>query len=410
SSLMYVLVRQGDLEAVPALAERALGYLHGDDLAAPDDTTGSAVSSLMTVRDALRLAPLDPTEQELLAGVEALLRDHPVQPASVPATPLAHSIDRHHDVIRRCTLLAEVEQWSDAADLVLVAANRAAETQILLSEAVDAVLDVALLFIQSLVLRPHELPRDSWRSAGIRLAEWLRENGDALSASQRARSAIFVPIAEFDLDELDRVVAAQGEQENTDQIAAWLAAGDLVSRMLRATLRFQDLFGDVPEASGIAVHRTIDGGVAINRWLAVHEGEPMLLFSTSSSSSFGTGARDPLVGLLVSDGFPDGLSSDGAPRRAEGWRVRVDDGRLTLRSPGGLVIVDVEEDEENRGWFAMVSRARVLRVIYGDPADRRLDEVIAGPVQALVTVEGRSRAGGWWGALLRRFPGRRWRG
>ncbi|KFU75438.1 hypothetical protein SAMN04489729_2624 [Amycolatopsis lurida] len=370
------------------------------------DTPSTPISAaLHTLRDAAKYAQEDNSGLDDWI-VKALEQSDGVVPESFPAQLRVQSFA---GAVERARRYAETEQWSKATDTVLVVANEAVAAEVLVHDGIEAVLDIGLSLIGSLLSRPHRQAPAPLTNAMWRIVQWCREFSDLLNDDQRARFSILAPIADLDVPglclALEKVEAAV---ENSNQLRGWAKLGDIAKKTIEASNRVHQLWGEGSLPGGFTVMRSIDGGTNALWWSVKAGGNPVLVFVTASATMYvGDVVMDPLLETIIRAGFPDRLDADGQPRAVPGWTVRVDGLNLVLRDGSGQawLELDVDPDEQMQvAWIDAIQHADRIRVIYADLADLPLDELFAVPNQGLVNVTGRPRSR--FANPLRRFMSR----
>ncbi|WP_156993152.1 hypothetical protein [Pseudonocardia acaciae] len=401
ATLVQAVVRERRLDQIRPILAAAARYGQAHPIADLDTPITPISAALHTLRDAANYALEDCTD---LRGwiVDALEQKQSKAPEKSPGQL---RIRGFADAVEHARRYAETEQWSKATDTVLVLVNEAAEAGVLVHDGIEAVLDVGLSLIGSLLRRPHRQTPASLTNAMQRLARWCHEFSDLLNDAQRARASILAPIAELDVHELRLALEnVRMTAEDSRQLRGWVKLGKAVGETIEASNRTHQLWGvgNLPE--GFTVVRSIDGGTNTLWWSVIASGEPLLVFVTASASKFvGDVVTDPLLEMMVHAGFPDRLDADRQPRAIPGWTVQVDGLNLVLRDGSGHVWLelDVDPDEQMRVvWINAIDQADRVRVIYTDPADLPLDELLTVPNQGLVDVTGKLT---WFAHRLRRF-------
>lgn len=403
--LVQAVQRQKRIEQIRPILEAAAHYAsahHAANLSAPS----------ASVSDALRaLAEAATYAQEDCSDLRDWLVDALEQQADiVPATtPLQLRIQEFTSAVARARRYAETEQWSNAADTVLVVANEAAAAQVLTHHGIEAILDVGLALIRSLLTRPHRQPPTPLRNAVQRITQWCHEFSDLLSDDQHSRLSILAPIADLDVHELRRALEnVRATAGNSKQLHGWAQLGEAVAETITASNRIRDRWGldDLPD--WIRVVRSIDGGTNCRWWPVIAQDEAVLVFVTTSMSMFiGDTVQDPMLESMVRAGFPDQPDADGRPRAVTGWTVHVDGLNLVLRDGFEFVWLDADVnpgDPITASWINAIRKADWIRVIYADLADQPLDKLLAVPNQGFVAVVGKP---GPPGQRLRNFFTRR---
>lgn len=396
--LMEAVLRQKRVERIRPILEATVRYA-SDHLVSDLSAPGIPVSgALRTLAEGAKYAQEDCSD---LRGriIDALDQ----QEADVPdASPLQLRIQEFASAVARAQRYAETEQWSKAADTVLVVVNEAAAAEILTHDGIEAILDVGLALMCSLLTRPHRQPPEPLTNALQRITQWCYEFSDLLNDDQRTRFSVLAPIADLDVRLLRRALEnIRAAPVNSKQLRAWAKLGEAVEETITASNRIRDLWGFEKLPDGLMVVRSIDGGSNCLWWPVIARDEAVLVFVTASLSKFvGNTVQDPMLDLMVQAGFPDRLDANGQPHAVTGWRVHVDGPNLVLRDGAGVAWLEtgVDPDEQPIGipWLDAIGRADWLRVIYTDPADQSVDELLAVPSQGLVAVIGKPAPHGQW--------------
>ncbi|MFV2145612.1 hypothetical protein [Isoptericola sp. G70] len=386
AALVQVVLRQDRLEEIQPVVEEALRHLGAwsvDDLEESGVAVGQALGVLA---EALQYAPDDSSLQR--ARIDAALADF--APQGSDSSSLQRQLIRFNDVRERARFYATAEQWSRSVDAVLAAADEAVASGMLEHDAVEAVLDCGLELMHSRLRRLGPLPA-GWSAALARILEWGESHDDAFDLSQQARLSILGPLAgENELGLRSVLGQVKGIAGGSRKVDAWVTLGEMVIESIVAAQRSGRLLDSDGLPEGMELIRTVDGGAESLWWPIVAHDEPVLAFAAANAVMFvGSHVLDPLREALVVAGFPDELGTDGQPRRADGWSIRVEDDTLTLESPNGdewLTIEIDRGDPDHRKWLQAVSRADEVRVLCRDVADVSPEEILATTVQALVAV------------------------
>jgi len=400
AALAQVVVRQKRHDQIRPILAAAARYGQTHPIADLDTPDTPISAQLRTLQDVANYAQEDCSD--LLDWiVDALEQKQGNAPEN---SPVQLRIQGFADAVERALRYAETEQWSKATDTVLAVANEAAAVEVLVHDGIEAVLDVGLSLIRSLLLRPHRQTPAPLTNAMQRLTRWCHEFPDLLNDDQRARVSVLAPIAKLDVHELRLALEnLRTAAKDSKQLQGWAKLGKVVAETIEASNRAHQLWGigDLPD--GLTVVRSIDGGTNTLWWPVNAGGEPVLVFVTASASMFVRDVvADPFLETMVRAGFPDRLDADRQPRAVPGWTVRVDGLNLVLCDGSGQawLELDVDPDEQMQvAWINAIGRAGRVRVIYTDLADLPLDELFAVPNQGLVDVAGNST----------RFAHRLWR-
>ncbi len=399
--LMEAILRQKRVDRIRPILEAAVHCASGhraSDLSAPGEPVSDA---LRTLAEAAKYAQVDCSDLRDWF-LDALEQQEDIV---AEASPLQLRIRQFASAVERARRYAETEQWSKAADTVLVVVNEAAAARVLTHDGIEAILDIGIALVRSLLTRPHRQPPAPLKDALQRITQWCHEFSELLNDDERARISILAPIADLDVPELRRALEnIHATAANSKQLHAWEKLGGAVEQTLTASNRIPDMWGAGKLPDGITVVRSIDGGANCLWWPAVVRGEAVLFFVTASLSMFvGDTVRDPMLESMVRAGFPDRPDTDGQPRTVAGWTVHVDGLNLVLRDDTGCVWLEADVNPGDRvgvPWIDAISRADWVRVIYADPANQSPDELLAIPSQGLVAVVGKPVLRGQW---LRKF-------
>lgn len=387
STLIQVVVRQEVLDEVEQLARRTLRLLDAYEIQPSATEAIPVAEAVRVVASAARHAPHDLTE--VIARLESRIDGLPS--SAVDDTGLTRMLDEHRSVVQRSERLAATEQWSAAADMVLIAADRSAETGVLRHDAVETLIDVALQLMVSSLQRSHAPRPTPLGTALRRLADWGDTNGDELEPWQRLRLQLLRAVADEDPEAVSGAVnRVRNDGPGTEQAAAWVALGESTRERLIATRQFDVLFGrGIP--AGMQILRTLDGGDHVRWALRILRGEAALCFATVSAILHtSNGASDPVRDALLAAGFPSGTTPDSRPHEAGGWSIRVDSDRIELVDKAGRQHFacsfggELDRDPALRAWRSLVRRTGRVHVIYRDDAELGDDELAASDVQAMV--------------------------
>jgi hypothetical protein len=309
------------------------------------------------------------------------------------STALAARVQEFYLATGQASALAEEEQWSSAVEAVLAAVTPSALDGALLSESVEAVLDVALLLIYSMLRRSPDTLAESWWLAFRGLAEWCK-SVEITDQRQRVRASFLGPIAEADEDSLDRAIADTAAVVAGDQqLEVWAKFADFAGKWLN---RSSDgmLSGLGTIAPGMLLFRRV--GISEEPLFrpVLHEGRPGLVVHTPGILvRTMDGENDHSRHALLEHGFPDGPDRFGATRVAEGWTLRIGgDDSYALADPRGEVLFvfepagDAPADSRIGTWREAMEQTRMVSIICRDPADAEPNELFATPEQALVRV------------------------
>ncbi|ANN17239.1 hypothetical protein SD37_17370 [Amycolatopsis orientalis] len=360
--------------------------------------------ALRILRDAAKYAQEDCSDLHDWI-VDALEQGGSAAPGS---SPVQLRVEGFAGAVERARRYAETDQWSKATDTVLVVANEAVAAEVLVHDGIEAVLDIGLSLMGSLLARPHRQAPASLTNAMQRITQWCHEFSDLLNDDQRARFSVLAPIADLDVHELRLALEnIRAAAENSNQLRAWEKFGEIMEETIEASNRAHQLWGIGNLPDGFTVVRSIDGGTNALWWSVNNRGEPVLVFVTASASMFvGDVVTDPLLEMMVHAGFPDRLDADRQPQAVPDWTVQVDGLNLMLRDGSGRAWLElaVDPDEQMQvAWINAIGQADRVRVIYTDLADLPPDELFAVPNQGLVDVAGKPS---WFAHRLRRFMAR----
>ena len=311
------------------------------------------------------------------------------------STPLAARVQEFYIATLQASALAEEEQWSRAAEAVLAAVAPSVLDGALLSESVEAVLDVALLLIGSMLRRSPDTLAESWWPAFHGLAEWC-DSVEITDQRQRVKASFLGPIAEADRDALDRAIAGTAAVVAGDQqLEVWAKFAVFVCEWLdRPSNGILSGLGAI--APGMMFFRRV--GISEEPLFrpVLHEGRPGLVVHTPGILVRTVdGEIDHTRHTLLEHGFPDGPDRSGAPRVAEGWALRIDgDGGYALADPRGEVLFvfepagDAPADSRIDAWREAMEQTKMVSIICRDPADAEPTELFTTPEQGLVRVAG----------------------
>ncbi|WP_133854331.1 hypothetical protein [Labedaea rhizosphaerae] len=388
--LVGAVLRVGRVEEIRPILEAAVRFVptnRGSELTAP----GTSVSAeLRALAEAARYAREDCSDLRSLI-INALRWQ---QDVVAEVSPLQVRVREFASTIERAQRYAEGEQWSKAVDTVLVVVNEAAAAGVLTHDGIEAILDIGLALLHSLLTRPHRPPPESLKNALRRITQWCDECSELLNDDQRIRLSVLIPVPDQDVQGLHRALEnIRAAAVNSNQLRAWLALGEAVEETITASNRIQDQYGLGPLPDWLRVVRSIDGGTDCLWWPAIARNEAVLVFVTASLSMFvGDTVQDPMRESMVQAGFPDRLDVNGQPQTVAGWTLHIDGLHLALRDAMGntWLEADVNPDEPiGVPWIEAIGRADWVRVVYTDPADQSLDELLAVPNQGFVAVVGK---------------------
>lgn len=315
---------------------------------------------------------------------------------------LAGRVEEFNVAIGQATALAQDEQWSRAVELVLSAAAPSRRDDVLLSESVEAVLEVAIFLLHSLLRRSPDALADSWWPAFRSLAQWC-ESVEIDDQRQRTKASFLGPIAKLDGEMLGRAITdTEADVVDDQQLEAWRQSAILVREWLdRPSSGILSGMGTMPP--GMEVLRRVSVSEEILSRPVFHEGRPgLVVHMPGLLVRTADGDADFVRHTLLTHGFPEELDSSGTAQIAKGWSLRFyGEGRCALSDPRGDEHFEFAVSEDNsaysqgNAWRNAVEQTGWVSVICRDPADVDPAEVFATPVQGLVRVigreEGRSR-------------------
>ena len=406
--LIQAVAHRRAFDRVRPLALRALAYAEDPRVF---DVTGIDPPAATALR-AIEMNTFQASEDctDVRADIARLLDGRDTTHHASNAT--AGRVQEFNLAIEQATALAQEEQWSRAAELVLAAVAPSRRDDVLLNQSVEAVLDVAISLIHSLLRRSPDALADSWWPAFRSLAQWC-ESVEIADQRQRTKASFLGPIAKPDGEMLGRAITdAEAEVADDQQLEAWRQWAILVREWI-----------DRPSSGILSALSTVPPGMEILRRVSVseeilsrpvfHQGRPgLVVHMPGLQVRTSDGDADFVRHTLLTHGFPDDLDSSGTAQVAKGWNLRIyGEGRCALSDPRNeehfafVVSEDNPAYSQGNAWCEAVEQAGWVSVICRDPADVDPAEAFATPEQGLVRVigraEGRSSGTGLKALLVR---------
>lgn len=396
-TLVAVLHRMDRSEEIAPLVERAADLVEAMPAEARSAGTPPLVSRLALladqVEDFLPSAALQASRLREVIGTDV--------PAAVADSMLHRLSGSVTDTVDRAIRHADAQRWCDAAQVVIDAADNAVEAGVLIHDVVDGMLDVCLALMVSSAQRPLDSPSGEWAGALARLVGSVEDSakvaGIELTASQRDKHVLAAAVASADSVTLQEALDAVAERaQKSEVLGAWVQVIEALQDVRHRNSLFSVLFpSGVPE--GMEVVRAVDGGDEVRWWEATFQGEPALVVCAMSARRYTfDGESDPLLEIMVADGFPASLGSDGGPVVLRDWSVKIQPTGVEIWGPRqSFVVLEDVEDALIRKWTA----AGKIRLVYADDPQ----ELSAVPHQAIVRVTSERRSFlTWLRCLIRR--------
>lgn len=273
AALAQAVVRQKRPDQIRPILAAAARYGQAHPVTDLDTPSTPISGALHTLRDAAEYAQEDCSDLRDWI-VDALEQREGNAPES---SPVQLRVQGFAGAVERARRYAETEQWSKATDTVLVVANEAAAAEVLVHDGIEAVLDIGLSLMGSLLSRPHRQAPAPLTNAMQRITQWCHEFSDSLNDDQRARFSVLAPIADLDVHELRLALEnVRAAAENSNQLRAWAKLGKIAEETIEASNRAHQLWavGNLPD--GFTVVRSIDGGTNALWWSVNARGEPVL--------------------------------------------------------------------------------------------------------------------------------------
>jgi len=395
--LTIALARTPHTDRISRVVEFALDVANGH----PDALSTPIIQAALETM-AGTLCILGTPEPGLLAEVRKVQLLAGFSDDSIPDTAFASWSIQLAEAAERALILMQHEQWDEAMDSFLIAANAARDTGAMEHEIVETGIYVGVALLNSLQQRMLAQLPPRWHTSWKRFLEWHSSLED-LAPHQWARltilkgaSAEHPPLDK--MHEALRVVEEHaGKPLRSDEVSMWSEQVTILDRSHALSLPWELFSEGFLADRNVELTRMYDGGRDVMVWLfASPVGLPgVAFFNISATTNRGHGWEDPQPRAMRLAGFPEHDPTRDALEVPAGWSVRLagDELCLTDADETRWLTIDLTDFEMSKIWREQFRRARFLHVVYGDLGGARIEELLGLPDQAAVTIDRPRR---WW--------------
>lgn len=395
--LTTALARTPHTDRIDRVVEFALGVAN----AHPDAVSTPMVQAALDIM-AGALHVRGSSETGLLAEVRKLQVLSGLATHALPDTAFASWSIQLAEAADRALILMQNERWDEAMDSFLIAANAARDTGAMEHEIVETGIYVGVALLNSMQQRVLAQLPARWHASWQRFLDWHSSLED-LAPHQQARLAILdgavaePPPLEEMREALQVIEQHAGQSLSADEVSMWREQVTMLDRSRALNLPWE-LFSEEFLAEGnVELTRMHDGGQDVMVWLfASPTGLPgVAFFNISATVNRGHGWEDPQPRVMRVAGFPEHDPTRDALEIPAGWTVMLTGDELCLMDADETpwLTTDLREFDSAVTWRQQFRRARFVHVIYGDLGGARVEELLALPDQAAVTIHRRRR---WW--------------